>query len=32
MLDLMVLCRTAELFGFIFRVGKGSHRIYVKMV
>jgi len=25
-----VLCRAAELFGFGFRGGKGSHRIYVK--
>ncbi len=25
-----VLCRAAELFGFRFRGGKGSHRIYVK--
>jgi len=24
------LCRGAELFGFRFRGGKGSHRIYVK--
>lgn len=25
-----MLCRAAELFGFRFRGGKGSHRIYVK--
>jgi len=25
-----VLCSAAELFGFRFRGGKGSHRIYVK--
>ncbi|NQE45928.1 hypothetical protein C5S31_07900 [ANME-1 cluster archaeon GoMg2] len=25
-----VLCRAAELFGFRFRGGKGSQRIYVK--
>ena len=25
-----VSCRTAELFGFKLRGGKGSHRIYVK--
>ena len=25
-----VVCRAAELFGFMFRGGKGSHRIYVK--
>ena len=25
-----VLCRAAELFGFMLRGGKGSHRIYVK--
>lgn len=25
-----VLCRAAELFGFRFRGGKGSHKIYVK--
>jgi len=24
------LCKAAELFGFKFRGGKGSHRIYVK--
>lgn len=24
------ICRAAELFGFKFRGGKGSHRIYVK--
>jgi len=24
------LCRAAELFGFEFRGGKGSHRIFVK--
>lgn len=24
------LCRAAELFGFRFRGGKGSHRIYVR--
>lgn len=24
------ICRAAELFGFAFRGGKGSHRIYVK--
>lgn len=24
------LCRAAELFGFSFRGGKGSHRIYVR--
>ncbi|VVB86621.1 Uncharacterised protein [uncultured archaeon] len=24
------LCSTAELFGFVFRGGKGSHRIYVR--
>ena len=24
------LCKTAELFGFRFRGGKGSHRIYVR--
>ncbi len=24
------LCRVAELFGFEFRGGKGSHRIFVK--
>ncbi len=23
------LCKTAEVFGFVFRGGKGSHRIYV---
>ena len=25
-----VLCNAAELFGFRFRGGRGSHRIYVK--
>jgi len=25
-----VLCNAAELFGFRFRGGSGSHRIYVK--
>jgi predicted RNA binding protein YcfA (HicA-like mRNA interferase family) len=25
-----VVCRVAELFGFRFRGGKGSHRIYVR--
>lgn len=25
-----MLCRAAELFGFRFRGGKGSHRIYVR--
>ena len=25
-----MLCRAVELFGFRFRGGKGSHRIYVK--
>jgi hypothetical protein len=24
------LCNTAEIFGFRFRGGKGSHRIYVR--
>ena len=24
------ICRTAELFGFRFRGGKGSHRIFVR--
>ena len=24
------LCRVAEAFGFLFRGGKGSHRIYVR--
>ena len=24
------LCKAAELFGFRFRGGKGSHRVYVK--
>ena len=24
------LCRTAEAFGFLFRGGKGSHRVYVR--
>jgi len=24
------ICRAAELFGFVFRGGKGSHRIYSK--
>ncbi len=24
------LCRAAEIFGFRFRGGKGSHRIYVR--
>ena len=24
------LCRAAELFGFKFRGGKGSHRVYVR--
>ncbi|OIO33976.1 MAG: hypothetical protein AUJ76_04410 [Candidatus Omnitrophica bacterium CG1_02_41_171] len=24
------ICKTAELFGFHFRGGKGSHRIYVR--
>lgn len=24
------LCRAAELFGFEFRGGKGSHRVYVR--
>lgn len=25
-----VLCRAAELFGFRFKGGKGSHRVYIK--
>ena len=25
-----VICRTAEVFGFRHKGGKGSHRIYVK--
>ena len=25
-----MLCRAAELFGFRFRGGRGSHRIYVR--
>ena len=25
-----MLCRTAEKFGFIYRGGRGSHRIYVR--
>jgi len=24
------ICRAAEIFGFTFRGGKGSHRIYVR--
>ena len=24
------LCKAAEVFGFVFRGGKGSHRIYAK--